>query len=159
MTRATSVVGRTRSSISVLSEVTVSRHAPSAPCGRGALGHAPLAADHAADPADLLGQCLAPLGELVEGPVELDGHALAAHRQPEPEIAVAGRVQCNEELLQLGARDVRGGDAVGLSRSIRARAVPAAGRARALPCAGRDDDVALPRSTAATVPPEIAMSS
>ena len=80
MTRATSVVGRTRSSISVLSAFVVSAQWPTSAGACGALGQAALAADGAADAGDFLAERLAPVGELVEGAVQVGGDALAARR-------------------------------------------------------------------------------
>src|SRR5581483_1865282 len=54
------------------------------------------------DPDDLLRKGLAAIGELVERAPELGADAFPAGRQPLVVVAVAGRAERGEELLQLG---------------------------------------------------------
>src|SRR5205823_4925883 len=72
-----------------------------------AVGEAALAADRAADAGDFLAECLAALGELVERAMEVGGDALAGNREADAKVAVAGGLQCREELLEVLLRDLR----------------------------------------------------
>ena len=159
MTRATSVVGRTRSSISVLSEVTVSSHAPSAPA---------VAARSVMRPSR-------PITRPTR-PISLDSASRRSASSLNARLSSTAM-----PLPRTGSRSRKSPSRAAFSatrscsssaRETSAGAVPSAfpvpfGPAPFRPPAALarfrapvdDDDVALPRSTAATVPPEIAMSS
>ena len=99
-TRATSVVGRTRSSISALSDSVLDSQPPPAAPMRGALVHAALAADHASHPGQLLLHAGVGGDELVVGGADLAHEATAAARQAAGEVPVASGDQSLEDLLQ-----------------------------------------------------------
>ena len=91
ITRATSVVGRTRSSTRPLTESRAVDHPPCAPSTARALGHAALAADDAAEAHELGRQLRVALDELVVGGLELAHDALAPRRETMGEVARGGR--------------------------------------------------------------------
>jgi hypothetical protein len=70
-----------------------------------AVGEAALAADGAADADDFLAEGLTPVGELVEGAVEIGHDAFAGERQAHAEIALAGGLERLEERFEVGLRN------------------------------------------------------
>ena len=87
ITRATSVVGRTRSSTSPLTESRARRPSAVRAVEARALGHAALAADDAAEAHELGRELRVALDELVVGGLELAHDALAPRREPMREVA------------------------------------------------------------------------
>jgi hypothetical protein len=73
---------------------------------RRALGHAALAADHAADPLELARHAHVLVDQLVEGAVQLGDHAAAAGREALAEVAVARGDQRVEERLEQARVDM-----------------------------------------------------
>ena len=71
-----------------------------------AVGQPAFAADGAADAGDLLAECLAAVGELVERAAEVGADALAGNGEPDAEVAVAGGLERGEQLLELVLRDL-----------------------------------------------------
>ena len=89
ITRATSIVGRARLSISSLTAPTFSAHEPGAPATLGPLVDPTLATHDLADPHELLRHLLVALDERVERRGDVRQRAVGA--QPDREVAVARR--------------------------------------------------------------------
>jgi hypothetical protein len=87
MTRATSVVGRTRSSTKALTDSSCVSHVPSGAGQRRALVHAAFAADDPADARELARRARVELGDLVERGTDLTHHAGPARREAHAEVA------------------------------------------------------------------------
>ncbi len=101
ITRATSLVGCTRSSISEL--IDIDRFAPEAArlAQRRALLELALLAHHLAQPPQLVGHRGVLLDHLVEGVGHPAGHARPVQRQAHARIALAQRHQCGQQRVQL----------------------------------------------------------
>ena len=97
MIRAISVVGRTRSSISVLMDWTIVPQPPATPTG-AARWDVAFASDHAADPIELLGYALVGIDDVVEDVGDLAGDAGQIGGQAHRPVALAERQQCAEQL-------------------------------------------------------------
>ena len=128
MVRVTSAVGHSRSSMSVLTEDSISPHAPV----RRSLddAHARLAflADHLPGALELRGQALVRAHHFIEGIGDLAGESGLVRREAHAEIAVAHRLQRAQQFLEIefGRRGVTAtaiavGD-LGLGRLRRAAA-------------------------------------
>ena len=97
--RVTAVVGHSRSSISVLTELSIS---PQAPCDSrelDALAGLALAPDDLADMLELLRHALVGRDDLVEGVGDLAGEAGPVARQPHREVADPHRLQRVQQLV------------------------------------------------------------
>ena len=105
MTRATSVVGCTRSAISVLTCSMRACHWPPAPPSDGALVDLALLADDLADARELLRRALLELDDVVERVGDLAGDAGVLDRQADGEVALLDGQQRREQ--QLVIDDVR----------------------------------------------------
>ena len=123
ITRATSVVGRTRSSIRPLTESIAVLQRAAGAVQAGALGHAALAADDLGHADELGLERGVARGHLVVGGLEAADVVLAPRRQADAEIAGSGGVQ---GMLEAGERRVvepgpavAGGAVGGLARPRR----------------------------------------
>ena len=101
MARVTAVVGHSRSSISVLTDDSISPQAPSRQAEPHALAGLALAADHLADSLELLRHALVGGDDLVEGIGDLAREADLVARQAHREIADAHGLQRMQELAEL----------------------------------------------------------
>ena len=133
-TEATSVVGRTRSSMSAFSDSTLDSPAAAGRAERGALVHAPLTPDHPPHPPELLLHARVHGDQLVVGGRDLAQEAAAAAREAPREVAVARGDERVEDLLEhrrLLAGAVHGGGLFGggSAHSVRlcGRRAPAGG--------------------------------
>ena len=102
--RVTSVVGHTRSSISVLSAATSSAQPPTAPGHAHALLELAFLADHAAHARGLVGAALADGEDLVEdvGDLALDAEQVGRHARAE--VAVLEAQERREQVAREGLR-------------------------------------------------------
>ena len=92
MVRVTAVVGQSRSSISVLMEVSISAQAP-VPAKLHARAGLALAADHLPDILELLGHAFVGGDDIVEGIGDLPGAAGEIAGKPRREITALHRLQ------------------------------------------------------------------
>ena len=101
MTRVTSRVGQSRSSISVLTEVSISPQAPPDRPSLHALARLALAADHLADLLELLRHPLVGGDDLVEGvgDLALDAELVAGH--PHREVADPHGLQRVKQVVEI----------------------------------------------------------
>ena len=104
MARVTSVVGHSRSSISVLTEVSISPQAPCEQAELHALAGLALAADDLADALELLRHALVGGDDLVEGVGDLAEQADLVAGHPDREVADPHGLQRAQEIMQLGGR-------------------------------------------------------
>ena len=110
MVRAISVVGRTRSSMSVLTASACAAHPPTAPGSDMRCFSRPLLADRLREPGDLLRHALLVRNGLVErrGQCGVDPRPMGG--QPDREIAVAKRLHRREDAARLRFRGFLGPD-------------------------------------------------
>ena len=124
ITRATSRVGRERSSIIVLTDSRLDLPGALGAARVGAVGQAALAADHRGDANHLVGRALAGLGEVVERLAELADDPALAGVEPDADLAPGRGAERLEQRLQIGGGDdgavsVRlGGACGGASRTL-----------------------------------------
>ena len=97
--RVTSVVGQSRSSISVLTEVSISPQAPARSAELDTLARLALAADHRADAFELAGHPRVGGDDVVDGVGDLAVEAGPVARQPDREVALSHRL---EHMQQFG---------------------------------------------------------
>ena len=124
ITRATSLVGWTRSPIRVLTELTDAAQEPPAPGRCGPLGDPALLAHRQAHPLELLRHLLVQLDDLVERVRDLAGEPGLGHWHPHREVALPDRGEDGEQLVEvegIGEAVVRAAEASASQSTIAGR--------------------------------------